>query len=594
MGADWAIRVQYFVLAVLVAAIMVFMAGLFTHFSPGNFEANLRPAYGTGYTFWAIFAIYFPAVTGINAGINMSGDLKDPGRSIPAGTLAAIGVSAVVYGLQILLSGGAQTKEQLIERPFDMLVEQSPNGFGFLVIAGVFAASLSSDIGSFVGASRILQAVGRDRVFPKLRYFWVGAAHGDEPRRALALVAVATIGVLLYCGNDASGDPLNAVASVITMFFLYTYGMANLAAFVEAFTGNPSFRPRFRFFHYNSGLLGAVGCLAAAALINSVTAFVVVSLLATLYASVRKRELSAAYGDARRGFYFIRVRGLLFKLVQMPRHPKNWRPTCIVLSGNPNTRRTLAKYAVWLESGAGIVVLVEVLHGEFENVARRRATALRRLEEFIRSEDMEAFPDVIAGEDFDQVLPVLLQSHSLGPLKPNLVLLGWPDDGLRAEAFASHLKIALELNMSLVVLRDEGLPVDGEDRRIDIWWRGRENGSLMIILAHLLSRSPGWEGARIRILRCVESSRGRDPATQALRELVDAARVEADIEIVVSPDPFPGLLRRHSSDATCVFPGFQRDALSDPPGIHGRYTKLFQGLPTVLLVCSSGEADLLE
>jgi len=378
------------------------------------------------------------------------------------------------------------------------------------------------------------------------------------------------------------------------MFFLYTYGMANLAAFVEAFTGNPSFRPRFRFFHYNSGLLGAVGCLAAAALINSVTAFVVVSLLATLYASVRKRELSAAYGDARRGFYFIRVRGLLFKLVQMPRHPKNWRPTCIVLSGNPNTRRTLAKYAVWLESGAGIVVLVEVLHGEFENVARRRATALRRLEEFIRSEDMEAFPDVIAGEDFDQVLPVLLQSHSLGPLKPNLVLLGWPDDGLRAEAFASHLKIALELNMSLVVLRDEGLPVDGEDRRIDIWWRGRENGSLMIILAHLLSRSPGWEGARIRILRCVESSRGRDPATQALRELVDAARVEADIEIVVSPDPFPGLLRRHSSDATCVFPGFQRDALSDPPGIHGRYTKLFQGLPTVLLVCSSGEADLLE
>ena len=304
VGADWAIRVEFFVLGILVIAIAAFLLGSALHFSPAQFHANFHPEYLPGLSFWAVFAIYFPAVTGIDAGLNMSGDLKDPAKSMPLGTLSAVVVGAVIYGAQILLCGGAAPRAELVETPFKMLVGQAPLGVGFLVVAGVFAATLSSAIGSFVGGPRILQALARDRIFPVLRPLGVGSRKGDEPRRALVLTGVIVFGVLYLCGNDPTGGPFNVVAAVITMFFLYSYGMINLAAFTEAYTKNPSFRPRFRLFHYFTGLLGAIGCGMAALLINPLAAVAAMCILGLIYGYVRHAELTVRFGDARRGFYY--------------------------------------------------------------------------------------------------------------------------------------------------------------------------------------------------------------------------------------------------------------------------------------------------
>ena len=159
--------------------------------------------------FWAVFAIFFPAATGITAGANMSGDLKDPGKSIPNGTLAAIGFCAVIYCVQLILLAGFTSQDQLGAQPFETL--KSMSLWGPLVVAGVFAATLSSALGSFLGAPRILQAMGKDRLLKPLVYFGKGHGAEDEPRRATTL-SLAIALVVVWAGG------LDAVAKVISMF----------------------------------------------------------------------------------------------------------------------------------------------------------------------------------------------------------------------------------------------------------------------------------------------------------------------------------------------------------------------------------------
>jgi len=592
VGAGWAIRVQYVILAVLALAVVTFLGGAAWRFKASQFRANWGPA--EGLDFWRIFAIYFPAVTGIMAGVNMSGDLKEPGKSIPRGTLLAIAAGFAVYASQILLCGGAQTREGLVEAPFRTLLDQTLVGASFLVVAGVFAATLSSAIGSFMGAPRVMQALARDGIFRPLRPFGVGTRRGDEPRRALLLTFGLTLLVLWYAGSDTGGGPLNVVAVIVTMFFLYTYGMTNLAAFVESFGLNPSFRPRFRFFHWSAALAGTVGCGAAAFLIHPPAALGAMLVVGALYLYVRSRVLRAAFGDARRGFLYARARSNLLKLQRLAPHPKNWRPTVLALTGNPATRATLATLAHWFGCGRGLVTLVEILVGNLESLSARRRTALDRLEGFARSQDITAFPEVVVAPDFDHGLQTLLQAHSLGPIKPNLVMFGWPSNPERMEPFARHLRVARQLGMSLILVADRGLPPPGAPSRLDIWWRGRANGSLMLLLAYLLTRNWEWARARIRILRVVEDAAGRAPATAALRELVTAARIDADVEVIVSSAPFADALWAHSADAGLVLLGFQVPddggrALPIGPG----HTALLHGLPTTLFVASTGEADLL-
>ena len=594
VGADWAIRVQYLILAVLAASIITFLAGALQHWNTATFTANLAQSYSSpNYNFWVIFAIYFPAVTGIMAGVNMSGDLKKPARSIPRGTLAAIGVGLVVYATEALICGGAYSRQSLIEKPFEVLFQNALFGLGFLVMAGVFAATISSAIGSFMGAPRILQALARDNIFSPLNPFAIGARRGDEPRRALWFTLVITIAILLYAGNDVGGQSLNAVAGIISMFFLYTYGITNLAAFVESVTANPSFRPRFRYFHWTTAMLGTLACGATAFLISPLYALVAIVIIGTIFAYVSQRVLSTTFGDARRGFYYSWVRNYLLKLTAQPAHPKNWRPTILVLSGNPNTRLTLVRYAHWLASKRGIVTLAEILPGKLPELAQLRLTALKRLTNFIKENEIQAFPEVVVAPDFDQSLLVLLQSHSIGPIKPNIMLVGWPGNPNRLEPFAHLLLSAQALDMSLVCVLDRGLPKAQSSFCIDVWWDGQRNASLMLILAHLLTLDWEWDNAFIRLFRIVEDEAGRESASGALYELLGAARIPAEVEVVVSSAPFVDLLHEYSCDASVVFLGFEVPKISEIGLFHQQYAESAKGLPTTLLVYSSGDADLM-
>ncbi len=592
VGAGWAIKAQYFIMTVLLLAIVVFLAGGLQRFDMTTFNENLPVATGeNALPFWAVFAIYFPAVTGILAGINMSGDLADPVKSIPKGTLLAVGAGFLVYLAQILVSGGAYARADLIEKPYRLLEESAIFGTGFLVAAGVIAATLSSALGSYLGAPRILQAVARDRILPYIGFFGRGAPQSDEPRRALILTGLITAAVLVLA-NLAGESALNIVASVLTMFFLYTYGMINLAAFTEAFGDNPSFRPRFRLFHWSTALLGTLACLGVALLINQAAALVAIVLIAALYWYITRKRLQATFGDARRGYVYAGVRRGLLRLAAMEEDSKNWRPTVLVFSGNPTAREALVTYAVWLEGGRGIVYLANILVGAIDEHAQRRRTAKKQLVDFCREKGIQAFPMVGIAKSLEEGVAMMLQTASVGPIRPNLAVFGFANDRAQLPHFGRLLRIGQLMHMGLVLLKARKTPEPRTRKRIDIWWRGQKNGALMVLLAHLLKQNWEWNRAEVRLLRLVQKEAGRQPARAALENLLQSARIEGEAVVVVSERPFPQILADHSKAASCVFLGFE---LPDPEREEawndGIYAML-EGVETAILVNSAGREDI--
>ncbi len=594
VGASLVIKAQYFILAVLVLSILSFSIGMILSFDTAVFIANSQPKYSPDIDFWVVFAVFFPAVTGIMAGVNMSGDLAEPEKSIPKGTLYAIGVGAAVYFLQIVLLGGSTLRSDLLANPYDSLLGHSLFGFTFVVIAGVAAATLSSAIGSLMGAPRILQALSRDDIFPALKFFGEGHGEGDEPRRGLWLTLLVTVVVLGIAGNASEGSMLEAVAAVLTMFFLFTYGMTNMAAFIEQFSRNPSFRPRFKWFHWSTALLGAIGCFGAAVLINPLAAVVAFLMIAGIFVYISRRVLETSFGDARRGFYYQRVRDNLWRLASHPSDPKNWRPTTLVLSGNPKSRLTLASFSKWFESGRGIVSIAEVIPGDVIEKILEKEQKEKQLRQFIEEHSLWAFPEVVIAPSFEDGFSVLLQSHSIGPLKPNLLVMGWPPlSGVKS--LAKHIHLARHLHMSQVLTIDRGIPaMQDRPQRIDVWWRGQENGSLMIILAYLVTRNWPWKSARIRVLRVLTEGETEQHASEEIEVLLEAARLDADFKILTFEGTFKALLENSSSDADLVLLGFQPPAIENAEAFHHQYEELTENLPTTLVVSSSGEADLMS
>jgi len=597
-GAAVVVKAQYLVLTILALSIVAFLTGAVIHFDPQTFADNAKPLEGSKYTFWMLFAIYFPAVTGILSGVNMSGDLKNPARAIPRGTLIAIGVAFVVYAAEMILCGGAIKRSDLTDRPYESILHLWDPVTSFIVVPGVMAATLSSALGIILGAPRVLQSLAQDKILKPVNVFAKVTPEG-EPRRALFVtIAISFAVIYIACRNGSGGGALNMVASVVSMFFLWTYGIINLAAFVESFGRNPSFRPRFKFFHWFGALVGAVACFAATLLINVTAALLAGACFAGIYFYVRKYVMSVSFGDARRGFIYSRTRDNLLTLSSLPAHPKNWRPTVVAFAGDPVSNIHFVKYADWLSSGRGILTIASMVKGELGEMVDTRAGLLASHGEFLSKNRIRAFPEVLVTPDYNTGITHFLQANSIGPIKPNLAIFGWLSDPAHAVPFMENIRIAVKLNMSVGLIHGRELPDPNprnrRNRRIDIWWRGMRNGSLMVILAHLMSLNSEWTGAKIRILRVAYTPEEQAKAREELERLIEAARMDIEVEPIISDDTFPNLLRRYSGLSTAVFLGFRANADTDPAKFQDAYTGLLQGMPTTIMIQSTGEADLLS
>ncbi len=582
IGAGWAIKMQFLILSALGISILSFIIGAVSGFDMDLLRANIPPGYIEGYSFWKTFAIFFPAVTGILAGVNMSGDLKDPQRNIPRGTLYAISISTVVYVLVAFLLAGNFRREILVT---DSTVMRLRSVIPFSLNLGVFAATLSSALGSFVAAPRVLQALAGDEIFRHLRVFAKGGGRTNEPRRGVLLTLLITeAGILM-------GD-LNFIAPIITMFFMITYGTLNFATLYETIAGNPSFRPRFRYFHWSTALLGALGCLGIMMLIDMPYAILSLLLLFIIYKYVERRAIVTTWGDATAGFLFWRTRQNLLKMDREIWHPKNWRPSILVMTGNPHQRFKLVQFARWLEAGKGIIILGNVLQGDLKEMIVQKRTQEEVLRRFIEEHNLEAFHEVIVAGDFESGVVSLIQSAGVGRLKPNTVIFGFSYDPERYEIFGRVLRNTVLLGKNVVVVKPDLKGRKGK-RIIDVWWRGKENGALMMLLAHLIRLNPEWRDCRKRILRLVPEEGEREEAFEELRDLIYRARVEAEPQVIVSEEPFPQVMRRTSANSSLIFLGLSVPEEGEEVKFMRDISSALEGTPTVLLVKSVLGEDVI-
>jgi hypothetical protein len=544
---------------------------------PALLAENMSASYGEGINFWIMFALFFPAVTGIMAGANMSGDLRDPSRAIPLGTIGAILFTGVVYILFAILLGGSSTRASLTG---SSLVVAKVAILPSLIMAGVFAATLSSALGSMMGAPRILQALARDRVLPILLPFAKGSGASNEPRRATILsFGIAQACILL-------GD-LNAIAPVITMFFMITYGAINMATFSEAFSGNPSFRPTFRWCHWTLSLAGALLCAAVMLLISPVGAIVATLVMVALYRYLQQQQLEANWGDVGSGTLFERARRNLLTLQQEPYHKKNWRPSVLAMGSD-----VILRMGRDLAGSHGVLFMGQVFTGKPEELLERHATAERALRKTSQEQRLDGFPAVTIAPTLAEGISSLVQCCGLGALRPNTVLFGWNTNPESRPRFLGNLRSVVKLGRSLAVLRDlapeEVVEWDGT---IDVWWQGRgPNGHLMLLLAHILTSNPQHEGLTIRLIQMIPSEEGRAGTLEHLKTLIQEVRIDCEPVVVCGSD-FAAALSHESRGAALVMLGMADPCTSEDDFLE-RLDSLAGDVPQVLFVHSAGDMSL--
>ena len=585
IGAGWTIKVQYGILGILGLSLLSFIIGALLKISPETFRANLGPAWNHEYNLFTTFALFFPAATGIMAGVNMSGDLDDPTRSIPRGTLAAIGTAALVYAILLFLLAISTPREILLSSSFVMKDQAI---WGPLIYAGVFAATISSALGSMMGAPRVLQAFARDRIFRPLNIFARGSGPSEEPRNAIILTfLVAQAGIM-------AGD-LNTIAPVITLFFLITYGMVNLACFYEIFSRNPSFRPTFKINHWVIALVGAVGCLGAMLLINFLWSVVAIAAATICYLLIVRFKIRVSWGNVGSGVAYQRARVALLKLEQERFHPKNWRPSILALSGGAYNRVHLATYAWWLTRKSGVVTIAQIIRGDLDKLLERQREAESILRKFIRTERLGAFPVVVVDENMHAAVQALLQCHGLGGLRPNTLMLGWSRDAANSVAYAGLLTLVKRMRRSLIIVasKQQAMAEHAEvpPGDINIWWSDDRNGALMLLLAFLLRQNRRWRGKSIRIIKTLPPKGDVQGVTMQMQQMLLEARMVAEIRVMATADRLVAVKEAMQSSAV-LFAGFEAPDTDNAANVLSALAPVADLPCDVLLVYSAGEAAL--
>lgn len=603
-GADLAMKCQIFIFFALMLGIFDMFLGAGLVFKLSTFHENATPAAGVNN--WMMFALFFPAVTGIMAGVNMSGDLKNPSKDIPRGILYTILFGGVLYLIQIIICGGAFSRQELVTTPYKIMVNNAPLSSGYLVSIGVAAATISTALGLFLCAPRVLQALARDTILPSLNFLGKGYGKHNEPVRATCVLSAMVIGIIIWAGaqglsKDGTSGGMNTVAEIASMCFLLTYAMVNLAAFVESYGANPSFRPRFKFFHWSFALYGFIACIAVSFFINFLAASAAMVVAGLLFIYIKRRKYEADFGDARRGFIYSRIRENLLSLSRIPSHPKNWRPTMVILSREPEKQMHLAYFASLLESKRGLISMATFIEKPdiVPEDMTTRSEKIQSLKDMMWSQGIfNVFPEVVFCQEYNRALRVFLQAHMLGPLKPNIVMMGFPDNKDRVVQNLSHMRIIKSLRMSCILMHNFGDEAARQPSRIvrghiDLWWRGIPNLSLMLILAHLLVSDPLWQGIQLRILRVSRPGENADEVNAELEDIIDSARIDAEPKTIYSDDSFSDVMRRESADASAIFLGFSLpDSEEETFSMFEMMSKYLEGMPPTFLVFSSGEADL--
>lgn len=575
-----ALKVQVGIfIAIAAALVSLFTGGELRPEPVGTYEPVALSTVG----FWAVFAIFFPAMTGVESSVSLSGDLRNPSRSLPVGTISAILAAYGVYVAMSLFLAYRVPMDRLVQDP---LIMQNLASVPSLILVGIWGATLSSALGGLLGAPRTLQAIAEDGMAPKILSKTFGPM--SEPRLAtLATCLIALVGTLF--------GSINLLAPLLTMVSLVCYGVLNLSAGMETLMANPSWRPRFRV-HWTISLTGAALCLIIMLMVDAGSALLCFLLIAAIYFSVKQREHKSSWTDIRDGLLLFFSRSAIYRLAYADSPSKSWRPHFLVFTKFSEEHSTsLLRFAQGISQSKGFLTMASfVAPGTVPSSKRRELS--RSLSKRFDEEKIHALVQIKEAEKVTTGMHNMIEHHGLGPLTPNTIVFG----GIRTEDestdFVQVLRLAYRRHNNVVILHEAGKLDIGHCRDLHIWWDNehQNNSELMLVLGYMLQLNPARKRSRLYIKAIVSSEIERQSKLEELQKISVQKRLPLNAEVFVAADSSHDrekLIKEFSKDADMIFMGLKPPP-KDAAEMDGYIAYLqglsqaFEGSPLALVLSS--------
>ncbi|KAM4533603.1 solute carrier family 12 member 7 isoform 1-T1 [Odontesthes bonariensis] len=496
--------------------------------------------------FTLLVGIYFPSVTGIMAGSNRSGDLRDAQKSIPVGTILAIATTSFIYVTSVVLFGACIEGVLLRDKYGDSVKGNLVIGTlswpsPWVIVIGSFFSCCGAGLQSLTGAPRLLQAIARDGIVPFLQVFGHGKANG-EPTWALLLTAgICEIGILIAS--------LDAVAPILSMFFLMCYLFVNLACAVQTLLRTPNWRPRFKYYHWALSFLGMSLCLALMFICSWYYAMVAMAIAGCIYKYIEYRGAEKEWGDGIRGLSLNAARYALIRLEDAAPHTKNWRPQLLVLlnldSDHGVKHPRLLSFTTQLKAGKGLTIVGNVLEGTYLTKETEAKKAEQNIKSSMSAERTKGFCHVVVSSNLRDGISHLIQSAGLGGMKHNSVLMAWPgtwkqsNDPQSWRSFIETIRETTAAHLALLVAKNIDSFPTNQDRlgegTIDVWWVVHDGGLLML-LPFLLRQHKVWRKCKMRIFTVAQMDDNSIQMKKDLQMFLYHLRLDAEVEVVEMHD----------------------------------------------------------
>ncbi|NXB94432.1 S12A3 protein, partial [Vidua chalybeata] len=573
-GMEWEAKAQILFFLVILVSFINYLVGTvipataekqakgFFSYRADIFAQNFVPNWrGPEGSFFGLFSIFFPSATGILAGANISGDLKDPAVAIPKGTLMAIFwttvsylvLSATIGACVVRDASGSLNDSVAVGSPgceglacsfgwnFTACTQQQScryglsnyyqsmsmvSGFGPLITAGIFGATLSSALACLVSAPKVFQCLCKDQLYPLIGFFGKGYGRNSEPIRGYMLTYVIAIGFILIA-------ELNAIAPIISNFFLCSYALINFSCFHASITNSPGWRPSFRYYSKWAALFGAAVSVVIMFLLTWWAALIAFGIVIFLLGYVLYKKPDVNWGSSMQASSYNMALNYSVGLSEVDEHIKNYRQgqliACLVLTGPPNFRPALVDFVGTFTKNLSLMLCGNVLIGPRKQKMPESRLVADGHTKWLMKRKIKAFYTDVVAEDLRSGVQMLIQAAGLGKMRPNILVLGYKRNWRTAspqslEDYVGILHDAFDFKYGVCLMRmKEGLNVSRVlqahvdptalaseqqastifqskqgKKTIDIYWLF-DDGGLTLLIPYLLGRKKRWGKCKIRV-----------------------------------------------------------------------------------------------
>ncbi|MEZ4955607.1 MAG: hypothetical protein R2825_18755 [Saprospiraceae bacterium] len=572
-----AIKAQFFILA----AIIISLVSIF--FGTSAYIPETIPPFGgdDGVSMETVFAIFFPAVTGFTAGIAMSGDLANPKKDIPIGTIAAIAVGFMVY-LGLVIFVGMEVRPEILRTDNNILMKIAL--FAPAVVAGIWGATLSSALGGILGAPRILQAMSTDRITPKL--FGKGVGLSNEPRNALILtVIIAEAGILI--------GELDMIARVVSMFYLAAYSFINISFFLESWASS-DFKPTFRVNKW-IGFTGFVATFIVMFKLDMVAMIAAFVIIGGIYIWLQRKQIALGTGDIWQSVWSTVVKKGLKRMESAEDHKRNWKPNIMLFSGSSEQRPYLLEFSKALAGQSGMVTNFDLVENKGSKVLFTK-NKQNVTDELLQKYGI--FGRRIEVNNVFKGIETIATTFGFSGIDPNTVLMGWAKNTQDPIWFAQMTQKLIDLDYNVLYLDYDKRWGFRKKQQIDLWWRGLSNNAeLMLHLAKFISSSPDWRHAKVRVLLVNNYNVDRKVIENRMQRLLDEYRMEAEIKVInneLDKTPYYELMKVISAEADLIFIGIPNIEAGKEASFVKRTNELVSIIGTTLMVKASSTFEVTK